>query len=235
MVDREARNELIGAVERYLDGITNNVEFDEEIFDIAERSSDPTIFEVAHALWTQYDDCQIHHADLSKPQWNYFQRLVLVLRSDACIETVRNQRWTSRQVVAASGALAFIVLAVGLGFGFHLALVTAPLGFVPAWLSRRKQDDTEPPTALEVALMPFASVAELLAVRRSVPGFAKRRYRELPVHLQGRSAPWFTRPVFQKPLSALGRLHWLVVPPLGLLPHLFPETDEKTSVRLPHR
>ena len=46
------------------------------------RSRDPTVRFVTQAVWYHYDDCLDHVVTLSKTEWDYFQRLLLLLESE---------------------------------------------------------------------------------------------------------------------------------------------------------
>jgi hypothetical protein len=115
-VDRKNRDALLAAINRYLDGETTAFTFDDEIFGIA--SDDRTISHVVSQLWLFYDDCKDHKARLSKEAWDYFQRLILVLQSDAHVEVSKRRRWDYTQMIALVTLLLFVYGATWLGLGF---------------------------------------------------------------------------------------------------------------------
>jgi hypothetical protein len=151
---------LVEVVNRYLGEEITAFALDEALFDIRTRTKDETVKQVSRLLWYHYDDIHDHKVVASKEQWDYFQRLLLVLKSDAEIVKETGKRtWTARQTVAAA-CLGLVVIAIAKsGFGYHLLLATVPLGFVSMLLAywyacveaRRLHDQT--------ALTPFDSVA----------------------------------------------------------------------------
>jgi hypothetical protein len=92
MIDCAARNEVIAAFEAYLDDTITAFEFDDRLQEI--DSEDRTVNEVVRAAWFHYDDCVDHKVHLSKQEWDYFQRLLLILRSDAELSSSEMRRWS---------------------------------------------------------------------------------------------------------------------------------------------
>lgn len=175
-IDRQARNRLSSAIRRYMDETLTAFAFDEEIYEIRTATADATVQFVAASLWYHYDDCKDHLAGLSKQEWDYFQRLILLLESDAEIERVRRRRWSMRQLVATIGLTGFGLCVFRFGVGWHLfgfALLFGPVSILLSyWRNRseRRQDDER------LRLAPFSSISELRAIRKTVSGFSKRKY-----------------------------------------------------------
>jgi hypothetical protein len=175
MVDRTARDRLAQAIEAFLADDIGALELDDRINEIAGETEDETVHEVVDLLWYHYDDIKDHKVVLDRVEWDYFQRLLLLLRSDASLIIERHRAWRARQV------LALAVLVVGgflFGFGWELLLIAIVLGAVSrvaryCAASGGEDDDHE-----FARLTPYASISELLAVRRSVPAFRKERYPE---------------------------------------------------------
>src|SRR5205085_2557818 len=107
--------------------------FDERIGEIAAESEDQTVRDVVEALWYHYDDCKDHQVVLSKTEWDYFQRLMLVLESDSAIHASSARYWTLHQAVAITAFACFGVLVLG----FHVSywFVTLPFGVFSIALS----------------------------------------------------------------------------------------------------
>ena len=142
IVDRPNRDALVAAINRYLDGETTAFKFDDEIFSI--KSDDPTISHVVCQLWFFYDDCKDHKVQLSKEAWDYFQRLILVLQSDAHIEFSKRRRWDFTQLIALAALMLFVYEAVGSAWGTVLA-VAIPFGIVSiaiSWWRTARQQET---------------------------------------------------------------------------------------------
>lgn len=188
MVDRTARDRLALVIEEFLAEDIKAFAFDDRLYVVADETDDETVREVTQMLWYHYDDVINHKATLSPEEWDYFQRLLLLLRSDASLKSeqpdaslkgVLRHRWTGRQTIALAGIVIFIVGYLLLGISWQLLLVTVPLGVISMGISRWSPGEDETETDDFVRLTPFSSVSEMLAVHRTVPAFRKRRYPEV--------------------------------------------------------
>src|SRR5438067_5986538 len=128
MIDRIARDKLIGAISEYLNDAITAFAFDDRIGEVAAATGDETVRHIVDALWFHYDDCKDHKVVLTTEEWNYFQRLILVLQSESHIQMSRSRRWSIRQAVALAALSCFAVLL--LYFHFSYWLVAVPFGLV---------------------------------------------------------------------------------------------------------
>lgn len=223
--DRQARNRLANAIRRYMDEALTAFAFDEEINEIRTETADSTVHFVVDSLWLHYDDCKDHLAGLSKPEWDYFQRLTLLLESDAQIERVRRRRWSVRQTIAAAGVITFGLCAIRFGVGWHLfgfAVLFGPLSILLArWRNRAEGRLAEE----QLRLAPFSSFAELRAARKAVPYFSKKKY----------PAGATTRIVHGRLMTMAVWLQtavlWSFASPLILLFQTLPEKEVHTRIR----
>jgi len=224
IVDSKSRNALIAAINRYLDGETTAFKFDDEIFSI-ESEDDPTISYVIHQLWLFYDDCKDHKAKLSKEAWDYFQRLVLVLQSDAQIEVQKRRQWDYSQLVALVALLLLVWAAYHLGWSFPLIIPLVACGIVSIAISSwRNQRAAKTIDKNWIALMPFASISELLPLRRRVQNFRKRKY---PPGM----TPFEIRSPSEEAIMRLQRYAaWLRFSPLVLAFQVLPTTETETHI-----
>ena len=220
MVDRAARDELVAAIERYLAEEITAFEFDEAIEGISERADDSTVKDTVDALWFIYDDVKDHKVHASKETWDWLQRTLLLLRSDGELEWTSTRAYTPRQLVAACGLVGLVAAAVVCGWTAPLALAFAAAGGLTYLLMRQSRRDDRP----DAWVVPFASVSEILKVRRSVPGFAKRRYPRHLAHRKLRSWP--------EELAMIVISHF-VFGPLMLLAMSFPESTSTCRVVTP--
>lgn len=181
-VDRENRDRLADAVRRYLGEEITTSAFDDEIHAIRDASDDPTIRLIVGWLWYHYDDFIDHEVRLSKDEWNYFQRLLLVLASEAHVVVETRRRWSATQLAAVAALMLFGGGVAWLGLGWRLVSIAIPslaaVSIAIAW-----RPGVNRPSKSESILTPFTSFAELRAVRRQVVGFAKRKY---PPHVGSR-------------------------------------------------
>jgi hypothetical protein len=213
VIDRPARNELIATIEDYLDERIGAFELDLRLFDPGLDVSDEAVRFVQGELWGHYDDHTDHLIVADKPQWDYFQRLILLLRSDREVVISSATRWTPR------GACACLFLALlGLAFWYghwpYLLLgglaAAASLGLA-AW----KEPALEPPTGTERALIPFSGFAQIRDLLRRT-NFRKRRYPTRISHRRVRSN------LAQTFLLAQSYLAWICAAPLVLIVQAFP-------------
>jgi hypothetical protein len=172
-IDRAARARLAEAIRRFVDEQISAFDFDEVVQEY-QSSPDTAVRLVAQAVWYHYDDCVDHMAGLSKLEWDYFQRLLLLLDSESQVEVERVRRWSWTQLPALGclGALGWCVWRFG--WGLHLLAYLVPCGLVSMAMSflrgRRK------PGPYDRVLTPFSSFAELSAAYRKTVGFVKKRY-----------------------------------------------------------
>jgi hypothetical protein len=177
-------------------------------------------------LWYHYDDFKDHMIVASKVEWDYFNRLLLLLESDGEIEVVKSGRyWHPLQAVAGVLLLAFIFIAVRAGWGEHLfvyALLFGPPSMVLAWLKDRQWRRTHNP--IKASLTPFLSMSSLLSARRRVVGFERLRYPNAFVDRRIRT------PMSDMLLRVPGLMLWCLFPPLVLLLQTLPETASETRI-----
>lgn len=170
--DREA---LRAAMEDFLAGRCDNHAYDERIQTIRDRSADPAVVWTVDQLWYFYCDFRTHRAELGKLAWDYHQRLLLLLASEAQIEEPEARAAHASQAVAA-------LLLLGLAAAWWWPLPWAWALHVPAagaaWLLARWRSrasarllPAEPDGPDEA--FPFPSRGALLRVRRLLPGFRK--------------------------------------------------------------
>ncbi len=223
--DRDALAEVIN---RYLSDDLTAFKFDESLSDISARTKDQTVKHVADLLWYHYDDIEDHKVIASKEEWDFFQRLLLILKSDAdIVEETGERKWTARQAVAAVCLAVFAVIFAETGWGSHLFLATVPLGGVSVLLKLWHSRIEEAQWRQRAPLVPFGSWSEMRSLRRKVRGFVKSRY---PVWLGSRQ--------LRGPVSeALNWLHfvvaWLLFSPVALLVQALPEREQRWKVAGP--
>lgn len=176
-VDRSARDKLTGEVRRFLAGEVSAFAFDEAIFEIRGATVDETVRTAVDSLWLFYDDCDDHFVAMSKPEWDFVQRLLLVLESDRHMVQTSSRRWAWTQLVALAALLAFAACVWWFGIGEHLLVLAIPFGIVSLAISWWRQRFEPNRDSRVEAILPFSSFAELRAVYLAVGRFRKARYR----------------------------------------------------------
>lgn len=222
-IDREARDRMAYVAEQYLNEEITAFEFDDALELISSDTEDKTVHEIRLAFWGAYDDLTDHKVVASKESWDFFQRLLLILKSNARIEMSKRRRWTVRQSIAISLLSLFLAVVVYTDFGVLAYIVYIGVGVVSLGLAYWRGRLPEPGAAME----PFSSLMEIVKVRKSVPSFLKQSY---PGHLKNRSlrSGWEVILLWWPIYGTL----WFIVGPLMLLVQSFPEDFSKSSVVL---
>jgi hypothetical protein len=216
------RLSLARLIQSFLDSDITAFEFDEQL-DPFRESDDPVINHVVDAVWFHYDDCDDHLVCFTKQQWDYFQRLLLVLSSDCRIETHSQRRWSVRQLIAVLTLCAFVYFAFQLGWGQHLLIVSIPFGLVSIALSFWRHRDAPVLNPYAPVIFPFATFSDLATAYHST-GFRKTRY---PRHIG-------TRTIRSPFMARFWQLHtytiWLILSPIPLLFQSLPDRQTETRV-----
>jgi hypothetical protein len=220
MVDRVARDRVIETFEDFLDDKITAFEFDDRLHEI--DSDDQTVQEVIHAAWFHYDDCTDHQVCLSKVGWDFFQRLLLILRSDAEVLHSQAKRWSWDHVLAWTtlAVLAGAVMTKGWsGDLLPLGVLSAIVSLLISFYRRRQEVGLTPG---EIACLPFDSSSQIRSLHRETPGFQKRRYRK---EIEGRT-------IRSEEEAAFNGMIWyasaIILSPLILLLQGFPSTVERS-------
>lgn len=221
IVDRAQRDELAAVVRQFLDEYVTAFEFDERL-DEYRNSPDSAVRFVAQAVWFLYDDCDDHLVALTKPEWDYLQRLLLLLESNRCVETKISRRWSHTQLIALLSFFGFLGVAFQLGWGYHLLVAAVPFGLISigiSWL-RRTTINVGP---YDPIIVPFATFSDLKSTYDSVV-FTKSRY---PNRINARRirSP-FMNGFYQLQFYAM----WLMLSPIALVIQVFPPTETHTRV-----
>lgn len=203
------RQQLAILIRQYLNRQISSFRFDANLDPFWAQAEDQTVRKIARSLWFHYDDLKNRMVRLSREQWNYMQRLLLILHTPAHIIQTVDPASPVRQLGAAIGLIVFFATATR-GSGLLLLTVyflLAPLAFWLSFQRRQKRRQATP-------LTPFASLAELRAAYRCAAGFKKVQY---PQYLKSpprrkiwdRSIielPWWTMSVFFSPLALISHL-----------------------------
>ncbi|MEO8593422.1 MAG: hypothetical protein ABI759_08870 [Candidatus Solibacter sp.] len=166
---------MMQTIRSYMDEEITSDQFEEALAEVSRATSDEGVAALREELWYIYDDLTDHPIVAYKHDWDYLNRLLLLLASNAEIAVER--RWCTRyvltQTMAGVAFATYSFLAIRSGFsGEVLVTLALPFGLIAktvAWL-RTCQGRTQ------VAVEPFPSVRSLFAVRRSVSSFIRKRY-----------------------------------------------------------
>jgi hypothetical protein len=233
MIDRRARDEMARAIERYLNEELTAFDFDEALSEIA--TEDETVCSIRIALWGLYDDNRNHLIVATKEEWDCIHRIPLILISNAHIQPTERRRWTVRQSTAACFLALYSVVAWSVGFGGPLLFVNIAFGVVSMGLAYwHYYLAPSPGDRKRWSLEPFASVSELLTVRKTVRDFSKRKY---PARLKSRTirSPFLNAAMLVAFVGLPALPFWLLLSPAVLLWQAMPEVYLVSGVVMPNQ
>ena len=183
MIDREARNRLLRGIDDYMDEKMTAAEFDTLLHKtVAPHTEDEVITTIDLLLLDSNEDIGTNRLQSVCAYWKFFNRCRLLLASDADYQTETLTRRLN--FFGWFGGLGILVVTVLVLLSFWLQSVPIMLVgislyvfwgivvFVVAmWFTKRESERNT-----LYAEYPFESFADLLAVRRSVPGFSSKRF-----------------------------------------------------------
>ena len=184
MIDRDARNRLLQGIDDYMDEKMTPDEFDALLHDeIAPLTKDGIIKEVEILLFESYEDIGTNRLQSECAYWKFFNRIRLLLTSDAeCRYESAQQRLSPYKWIGRLSFLAFAMLTVVslclqslitfLTCGIALYFVCGVAIFISLFFGKWQE---QKPSIL-YAQYPFELFADLLALRRSVPDFVSKRF-----------------------------------------------------------
>lgn len=219
-VDRKQRKCLATVLRLFLQEELTAFELDELLNDFR-VSGDSAVRYVATVVWFHYDDMDDHPVVLAKAQWDFFQRLLLLLESDRRVETTSIQRWSPSHLVAIAALITFLGTAVAWGWGYPLLALLLPLGAISiaiAWLRDRKNAE-----GINPATFPFATLSDLWSAYDAA-AFTKARYPRRREEREIRSWGDDIAADLQCYLA------WAVFSPLVLLIQALPSTESRVRV-----
>jgi len=226
MIDRIARDRMADALTSYMDEKIGALAFDNLLIDIAAETEYHTVHHIQKTLWVFYDDIYDHKVIATKEVWDYFNRLLLLLKSDGEWVTTHRRVWHFRQLIAAACLVWFGYYVVQTGVGSHLIAYAMPFGVVSMLLARfHSYQQKRTVKSDEVRLMPFQSFGVLRSTHRNVAGLRKRKFRS---NLATRT---IRSPAFDYLNRIVWGLDWLVCSPLVLLFQALPERQTNDSIQ----
>jgi len=223
MIARELRNDLAALIRRYLAEEIKAFDLD-DLLDRFRDSDDSAVLFVANAMWFHYDDCNDHLVVASKPQWDYFQRLLLLLESNSTVTNERYRKWSVSQLVAGLLFAACIWIVFIFGFGAHLLVLFAPFGIASIILSRFRL----PAIALgpfDAIITPFSSIGDLRIAYEAAPTFKKHQF---PRHIEQRL---IRSPLMSAYLTCPMYVMWAILAHVPLLAQCAPVSFNYPTVR----
>lgn len=222
VIDRIARDELIDLINSYLSEQITAFSLDERLEPFRD-SEDSAVRFVSRAMWYHYDDCDDHLVVVSKPEWNFLQRLLLLLASNSTVIEQRHRQWSWTQPIAAILLFGCLYVTYLAGLGWHLLVFFVPFGLASIVLSRFRFPRIER-HPYDMIVSPFATVQDLHIAYNGAIGFSKRQCPEQIASRLIRS-PSVSRFYFVQSLVI-----WAIYAPLPLLVQCFPIRHDSTQV-----
>ncbi|WP_189517308.1 hypothetical protein [Cerasicoccus arenae] len=136
--------------------------------------------EIILSCWYFYDDCKDHLINVQKPEWDYLQRSLLILHSDAEFATDFEEHkydWSWLHTIALIASISFIGTGLFLGWGWHLLLVAVPFGAISMFIAQYRSQNRTAFYHNNPACYPFSDVAQIRLLYRQIKCFKKRPYR----------------------------------------------------------
>ena len=225
MIDRAARVQLARILRSYMNEEITAFQLDERLDSFRRFPSDETVELIAADLWSCYDDLKDHKVVAAKQTWDYFNRVLLLLSSDAELERGRSEfRWHPGQILPGICLLLATALSVRVGWNLDLVEVFVPFGLVSmaiSWMNRRHTVSNPAPETY-----PFPSFTSLSAVRRLTKPSSKMRW---PTALARRS---IRHPLINAIMWVPTIAFWLLLSPIVLLFQTLPEKRWNTFLKI---
>lgn len=183
MIDRKNREYLIEIINKFLNCEISAFKFDDLLEEI--DSGDQTVNHVISELWYFYDDCTDHDAHFSKEGWDYVQRLVLILQSNA--EIIKEHI-----PLAGTRLLALLLLLAVAVIYYFYGWISIPFGL--AWLcgssisyALYRHCDKKIYRSEQKMIFPLDSYTQLSALRHMTKFRKKLFYRR---NIRKRATSW---------------------------------------------
>ncbi len=173
-VNRADRDCAACLIRKVLNRQLTAAEFEEAIEEFG-RSTDETVNKICSEMYSYGDNLIGEYLSLSKPSWNYIQRLLLVLDSDMhWIETNRCS-YSYVQIFAGIGVLAFTIAFATWGWSPQLWVSIVLLGVYSLTLNRCRRPIDHPQANIGI-LYPFHDLRALEHTYKSTANFVKQKY-----------------------------------------------------------
>ncbi len=213
--NREARNKIASATRSFMADETTIIQFKDDLAEATKDSVDTGAEDVVGELTSLAESSRDKKIVASPAQWARYNRLLLLLASDARIVTTYGPRHISLTNLVAAACLGwFLFVAVRTGWSDLLFIYAMPFGVASMLLALVRRWQKRARRRAE----PFPSEESVRALAARVPGYAEIPY---PEHLRRRRAPGaISDNILWAPV--LGLL-WLAFSPLVLLFQAWPE------------
>ncbi len=198
MIDRDARNRMISAIDDFMEDRLTERGLNSTLFTIHDETKDETIHLVADWIDEGFDCYSSKYISVNRYGWKLFNRCRLLLTSDAECTQIREIRWNWRQAVALAMLLGvcfghYLLFGAGMpeiaiGIYFLATVVAFGLFFWNNCDQKRlgwQEEDGDAPSPLE--MFPFQSFGQIFTLRKTVPSFSCKKFRRELEHRDQRT------------------------------------------------
>ena len=227
MVIREDRDRLIEIINEYLHEKITAFEFDDKLWQLGD-SKDETVVQVRKCLWYYYDDIQDHKVVASKQDWDYFQRILLLLQTNSEFEKM-SWRWHSSELIALllfCISISIFIFTKNIYVGICFNVIFWPFSYLIAKSRLAYKSINLHPFQEKARFFPYKSFKQLLSHRRAIPCFKKKQY---PSELNKRT---IRGKFLEMNVAFIWYIIWVVFCPVVLLFQIMPISPSPLSFQV---
>ena len=220
---RKDRKKLAAVLRAYLN---DKLSFRElcEVTATLHESRDPTVAFVIERTGDELEGVIEDPDQLEKSDWDFLQRMLLLLDSNHHVVREYRWHWCYTQIVALAALFWVVWLLVGLGVQW-IVVATIPATLISLWLFRVRSRKIARPW--QEQLEPFGTIEQLRQTYEAVPAFCKQRFPRQK-----------NRGRISQALDGLGLAFvfgWIFAmlvmsPPISLIVQLLPIYEERVDV-----
>ena len=173
MICRDDRDAAVVVYDRMCEGEGAQVEPEE--WERLRKSPDITVRHAMDILGSTFEDV-LDVSELEASEWDYLQRVRLVLMSDAELHRQRRFLWSWTDCIWPVLACAAAVILVCKGMGCYIVSALCLAGPFWMWIVYREGQWRRGKPAYWKIIQPFTSIRQLSAVYEQTPAFQKIRF-----------------------------------------------------------
>ncbi len=173
VICREDRDAAVVVYDQMCEG--EGAQIETEQWDRLRKSPDDTVRHAIEILSSTFEDI-LDVSELEKSEWDYLQRVRLVLMSDAKLSRQRRFLWSWADCVWPVLACAAVVVLPWKGIGWYCFSALCLSGPFWMWIAYRGRQWRRAKGAYWTIIQPFASIRQLAAVYEQTPAFQKKRF-----------------------------------------------------------
>ena len=179
VICREDRDAAVVVYDQMCGGAGMHIE--PEQWDRLRKSPDATVRYAIDILSSTFEDV-LDVSEMEKSEWDYLQRVRLVLMSDAELHRQRQFLWSWADCLWPALACAAVAVLLWKGMGWYCLSALSLSGPFWMWIAYRGRQWQRAKGAYWTIIQPFTSIRQLAVVYEQTPAFQKKRF---PVRRRG--------------------------------------------------